>query len=38
VLNIAITLILIAMLGIFTYHIIEIPSAKFLRKKLLKST
>ena len=38
VLNIAMTLILIAMLGIFTYHVIEVPSAKFLRKKLLKST
>ena len=38
ILNITVTLILIAILGIFTYHVIEVPSAKFLRRKFLKST
>ena len=36
VLNIATTLLLVTTFGIFTYHVIEVPSAKFLRKKFLK--
>ena len=34
--NIATTLLLVTTFGIFTYHVIEVPSAKFLRKKFLK--
>ena len=37
VLNLVIALTCVALLGIFVHHVIEVPSAKFLRKKFLKN-
>jgi len=37
VLNLVIALICVALLGIFVHHVVEVPSAKFLRKKFLKN-
>ena len=37
VLNLVIALTCVALLGIFVHHVVEVPSAKFLRKKFLKN-